>query len=130
LTESERETLQRYERELEEESKREEARRAEASNLFHRSDLLQGASRVYTVEIPELGGFVRFSKLTYGEMQEMNRIENPEEKGLRIIAKMIQKANPEVDDVLGKLLKMDIETVGLISQRIMEASPTFFGKRT
>jgi hypothetical protein len=106
-----------------ERGKAEEA--AKAVNLFESAGVLEGTDKVYTVSIPELGGYVTFRKLTWTEAKALNNIPNLEDRAIRMVARMIEKANPGIKDIQAKLEAMPFDAVALISQRVTEKSVGF-----
>jgi hypothetical protein len=114
----------------EEAALKEATRKALAHDLFKVDDILASANKVYAAVLPELEANVKFCRLSYLEMKQVlkdTQSLDPQDRGIAITAKMIEKANPELKGEVQDLLlnQFTSDQVALIIQRITEAAPPF-----
>ena len=114
----------------EEAALKEATKKALARDLFKAEDILASADKVYVAVLPELEANVKFCRLSYLEMKQVlnsTKDLDPQDRGIAITAKMIEKANPELEGkVQDKLLnRFTSDQVALVIQRIAETAPPF-----
>jgi hypothetical protein len=67
----------------------------EIGRKFDPKKLLEDSNKLHTFKDPELGEG-QFGGITNADMFEINAVENPREKGLKIVYCMLKKAYPEL----------------------------------
>jgi hypothetical protein len=128
LPKSEAERMKLADEKLDEMDKHSEKKRVAAVNIFEKADVVAGAEKVYKVDVPSLGGFVTFKKLTWLEARELGKISDIQERSIKTIAKMIQKANPHLN-IEESLKTMSLDDIGTISKLIMTAEAFLLQKK-
>jgi hypothetical protein len=73
---------------------KEEAAEREIAKKFDPKKILAAAQKIITVQDPVLGE-VKFGGLSIADAFEINRTENEDEKGLKVVYFMLQKAYPD-----------------------------------
>ena len=109
--------VEEYKQKLEEfEKQREEERR-----LFTPDDILASSDEVKRIYIPEINREITYCPLSLDDLAFINEADTDEERGIRILYRMLSKANPEW--TLEKVRKIPIGVATAILQRILPPFP-------
>jgi len=109
--------VEEYKQKLEEfEKQREKERR-----LFTPDDILASSDEVKRVYIPEIDREIEYCPLSLDDLAYINKAKSDEERGIRILHRMLSKANPEW--TLEKVKKIPLGVATAILQRILTPFP-------
>ena len=109
--------IEKYKRKLEEN----EAKKREKAKLFSIDEILADSAKIYEAYVPELNAIVKYGKITIGDLEEIAKGKTDEEKAIRILWKMLQKADRDI--TLEKVKQLPLEVAAAILTRI--AGPLF-----
>jgi hypothetical protein len=121
-------TKEQRERELSEKKLYEEAtRKAIGRDLFKAEDILTSASKIHVAVCPEFEASFKFSRLNYEETKIINRETkdlDAVDRSPKIIAAMIEKANPDLKGTVeATLKKLTPEQFAILTKRMELAAP-------
>ncbi|RLI53822.1 MAG: hypothetical protein DRP09_14770 [Candidatus Thorarchaeota archaeon] len=110
------EKIEKFRRKLKEfeEKKREQAK------IFKIDEVLADSNKTYEVYVPEIDAVVKYKKLTIGDLEDIKG-KTDEEIAIRLLWKMLNKADPEI--TLEKVKQLPIEVATAILQKI--SAPLF-----
>ena len=117
------EKIEKFRRKLKEfeEKKREQAK------IFKIDEVLASSNKTYEVYVPEINAVVKYKKLTIGDLADIKG-ETDEEVAIRLLWKMLNKADPEI--TLEKVKQLPIEVATAILQKISAPLFSFENKKT
>ena len=93
-----------------------ERKEREQAKLFRIDEVLADASKIREEYIPELGYRVQYGLITLEDLEEISRQKTVRDKTYCILAKMLQKADPNV--TIEKVKKLPFEQATLILNRL------------
>ena len=94
-----------------------ERKEQKQARLFRIDDVLADASKIHEEYIPELGYKIQYGLITLGDLEEIDRQKTLRDKTYCILAKMLQKADPNV--TVEKIKKLPFEHATLIINRLI-----------
>ena len=94
-----------------------ERKEREQAKLFRIDEVLADASKIREEYIPELGYRVQYGLITLEDLEEIDRQKTVRDKTYCILAKMLQKADPNV--TIEKIKKLPFEQATLIINRLI-----------
>jgi len=113
----EKEKLEEYKAKLE---KFEENRQKQAK-LFNIDEVLANSGKIQEKYVPELDCIIRYGRLTLGDMPEIAKGQTDEERALRILWRMLSKADTNI--TLEKVERLPMETATAILRAIVGPLP-------
>src|SRR4030042_2760350 len=124
LASTEVERVARLTKELSQFEKEQGEKGEKLRDLFEVMREEAGKTHIYVVEVPELGMFIKYARLTYNETKAIVKAagNRQQEAGNEIVFAMIQKGNPGVN-VKEMLPTIDPEVLAAISVRMFVKSP-------
>ena len=94
-----------------------ERKEQEQAKLFRIDEVLADASKIREEYIPELGFKVQYGLITLEDLEEIDRQKTMRDKTYCILAKMLQKADPNV--TVEKIKKLPFEHAMFIINRLI-----------
>lgn len=92
------EAREAYRREVERKQEERRQSMAAARNLFEDKSFIEDAQTPKYLPIPELGGYVLYCPLSYGERIEVLKIKDQDKQNRRALYLMLKKANPDITE--------------------------------
>lgn len=93
-----------------------EEKRREQAKIFKIDEVLADSNKTYEVYVPEINAVVKYKKLTIGDLADIKGDLTNEEIAIRLLWKMLNKANPEI--TLEQVKQLPIEIALAIFQKI------------
>lgn len=113
----EKSKVEHYKRQLD----KHEAKQKRVAKLFNVDEVLAGSEDLREIYVPEIDMTVKYGVLTIGDLTDIVKAETDEEKAIRMLWKMLHKADKTV--TLEKVKALPLQTATAILTRIAAPLP-------